>query len=306
MKLSQLELFCLVVEKESLSEVARLLYLTQPAVSFQIQSLENNLGITLLLRSTQGVCLTAQGALFYRYAKEIVKLNKQMQLVLEQQAYDKENIVIGVESNAGNYTIPRLLGCFKKQNPNLRISYQLGNSKTVREWLQKDLVDLCIVGNVISEEDRYISNPFLEDELVLVVGITHPLSQKNQFDLDDLTTTPLVLREKGSGTRQLIEERLLSRGVGLRDLEVAMEVPDNEAIKEILQSGMGAAFLSKWAIKKELELGLLHEIPFVDSLFQYQIFMVMRKERKDIATISGLMEFLKKRKVSKYNLTCTG
>lgn len=117
MKLSQLELFCLIVEKESFSEAARLLYMTQPSVSFQIQSLESDLGIKLFSRSKQGVCLTPQGELYYRYAKEIVKLNKQALVLLEQHVNDKECIALGVETNAGNYTIPRLLGCFKKQNP---------------------------------------------------------------------------------------------------------------------------------------------------------------------------------------------
>ncbi|KKM09504.1 hypothetical protein SY88_17970 [Clostridiales bacterium PH28_bin88] len=305
MNMQQLEMFCLIVEKESFSEVARLLFMTQPAISFQIQSLEKSVGVQLFSRTRRGIELTPSGKTYYRYAKEMVNLHRQaMEIVHQFDGRVRERVIIGVETDVCTYILPRLLGCFKRKHPHLGIVCQAGNGQEVHDWLQKDLVDLCLVGNAKFSNGEYTVHPFLDDELVLAVAVDHPLASKENLQLKTLRNVQLVLREKGSACRELLEERLLVRGIKLEDQDVSMVVPDNEAIKAILQSGFGAAILSHWAIIKELNLNLLKEVRFAEPLFNYQISVVVRKEKQQEPEIGSLIDFLLARKVFENDIRC--
>ncbi|MEW6661049.1 MAG: LysR substrate-binding domain-containing protein [Bacillota bacterium] len=305
MNIQQLEVFILIVEKQSFSEVGRLLRMTQPAISFQMQSLEKQLGVTLFTRSRRGINLTAQGKTYYRFAKEIVSLHKQAMDILNQShGRVLEKILVGIETDTCNYILPRLLGCFKQRYPYLGVICQAGNTKEVNTWLRKDLVDICVVGNPNFAEEGFSIYPFLEDELLLVVSPSHPVAGKPYIQPQELESLQLVVREKGSASREMLEEACLNQGIRMEKLNLSMVVPDNEAIKAILQSGFGAAIMSRWTVIKELNLGLLKEVPFAEPILQYQISIVLRKEKEEEPEIERLVRFLLASRVGDNNILC--
>ncbi|MEW6624473.1 MAG: LysR family transcriptional regulator [Bacillota bacterium] len=290
--MNQLEVFCLVAEKESFSEAARLMYLSQPSVSFQIQALENELGVKLFNRTKQGISMTAHGKTYYRYAKEMVKLNKQAKSLISSYQKGKLHVNLGVESGVGNYVVPLFLEQLRRFNDNLVVTCYISNSFDINERLQKEILDIAISSTENYERKNLWVGALLDEKIVLVLPADYWSKNNESFEVDELLDIPLVMREKGSGIRETIEQRLIKSGLSLKNLDIAVEIADNQAIKELVISGFGGALLPEGSIEREAQLGLLRAYPCNEAIFNFSVNLITTKRKREQEPLKNLLDQL--------------
>src|SRR5208337_472121 len=218
----KLKLFCIVAETRSFSKASIIAHLSQPAVSLQIQSLEEFFETKLFDRSGGEINLTAAGELLYHQAKHILEhyadIEKDMRKITGAM---KGGFTLGASTSLGNHVLPRVIIAFKKEHPKVKISMMVGNTKSIEELLKSGFVDFglvageCMGGKMKREK-------IMSDELVLIVSKEHPWTKRKHISVLDIIKEPFILREKGSGTRQKIEEYLSAYGISIEDMHIAL------------------------------------------------------------------------------------
>ena len=225
-----IRVFLMVVEKKSFSKAAKALFLTQPAVSFQIQMLEEHYGTRLFDRVSRNIILTEAGELLYKYATEM----SDMQASLEKDMQELNNTIlgrlrIGASVTIGEYIAPYILGNFKKHYPKVTLSLEVANSDEIEMAIHDTSLDIGLVEGPPVDKDLE-SVPFLDDELVVITSVDHPWSKLESISIFELDQYPYISREKGSGTRAEIEQHLKAAGFSPNNLNVMMRLGSTCAI----------------------------------------------------------------------------
>ncbi|MGJ1411081.1 LysR substrate-binding domain-containing protein [Sphingobacterium thalpophilum] len=249
----RLLVFYTAAQHLNFTKTASALFISQPAVSKNIQELEKKLGIPLFERKGNNLNLTESGQILYKYAQQIINLyNQAGQEIQELQHGRKGNLVLGASTTISQYILPALLADFLTQYPNNRIQSFQSNSRSIEEQLMDKTLDLGITeGSTDNRSLKYI--PFMKDELVLVTNSGNPLlKQLKDPMLVDITQLPLVLREQGSGTRTIIENALKDKHINLSEIQIEMILPSTESIKAYLLRRNSFAFLSIHTVQKEV------------------------------------------------------
>lgn len=263
MNIEHLKVFYVVAKGNSFSETAKILHLSQPSISLQIQQLENTLATKLFERTTKRISLTPTGELLYKYAEKILNLvhetKKEISLLSESIHGD---LIIGASLTIGGYILPYILGRYQKEYPNVKLILKLDNSQQVIEKLSNQEIHVGFIESLkIYPDVQQI--PFMEDELVIITspGLYHANDYgKVEITPDELFSLPMIMREQGSGTRQVVEESLRRFQLDPSKFNIILELENTEAIKSAVESGLGVSIISKSAIKKELQLGVLQEV----------------------------------------------
>lgn len=256
----KLKVFCTVAETKSFSKTSEIIHLTQPAVSLQIQALEEVYETKLFDRSSSFINLTPAGEILYKYAKDILTLYAGVEKEIGKiTGLIKGSITIGASTTIGNYILPSVIADFKKNHLKIKINVLIGNTKRIVDFLNSGVIDLGLVEGETSKHKMKI-DPLIQDELVLIVPPLHPWAKKKVVSILEVTKEPFILREEGSGTRQMIEKFLLSHGINTGDMRVALVLGSTESIKEAVASGLGVSILSKWAIRREVKYGTIKPI----------------------------------------------
>lgn len=251
MKISVLKTFITVAEAKSMSKAADMLYLTQPAVSKHIKTLEKLFNVDLLHRHGHKVSLTEEGDVFYRQAKETIKVwENSVQVMHELSDKVGGTLRIGASTIPGEYLLPYLLGCYKKQYPEVELKLEIGDTVEIVRKILDEEIHLGAVGAWI-ERKKLMAKKFAEDKLVLIIPPGHPLTKKDKIHPFDLIKEKLIRREKGSGTRRVVEEKLSEFGVPLKELKPVLELGSTQAIITSVEAGLGISFVSSWAVCKE-------------------------------------------------------
>lgn len=266
LSLEQLEMFCAVVRSGSMSRAAALLHVSQPAISQQIRALEAEFGTQLLVRTHRGVEPTPAGDALVRYARRILVLGRSLRAEIEAlREAAAHRLVVGATPVIGGYALPCTIYLFRRRYPDARIDLVIANTTEVLQRLQDGLLHMAVIEGPlpsdVSLQDHWATQVLTEDTLVLVTPAKGPLAEKERFHVQDLREVPLILREKGSGTRRAIEERFPTGGVAFEDLNVVMELSSLEAIKTSVEAGHGVALLSRWTVRKEVHAGALRIAP---------------------------------------------
>jgi DNA-binding transcriptional LysR family regulator len=257
----RLKVFRAVAENSSFRKAGEELYLTQPAVTQQIKALEEDLGVQLFDRTGTRIELTAAGSLLLRYVLQIDKLLGQAeQAIAALDGKGGGELQIGVSTTISQYVLPRMLRQFRKEHPKIRLLVRSGNTEQIVEALIDRHVSLGLIEGPSRRRDVR-TEPFLDDELVLIVPGSHEWADQSDVSCADLKDAPLLMRERGSGSRRVIESALEAGGLKLKSLNVTMELDSTEAIKSAVESGLGVGFVSRWAIANEVRLGLLKTVP---------------------------------------------
>ena len=296
----RLAVFRAVAEHLSFRKAAEELYLTQPAVSQQIKALEEDLGVLLFDRSGTQARLTPAGDILVKYARRSGEILVEAQHEVSAMAGSYAGLLsLGASSTIAQYVLPRILGDFCKLNPRIHPTLISGNTEQVVEAVKTEKVRLGFIeGPARSREVK--SEPFLNDELVLIVPAAHEWSERDVVDPGELAAVPLLLRERGSGTRRIIELALERHGIKKTSLRVAMELDSTEAIKSAVEAGLGAGILSKWAIAKDMRLGSVFKIVEIRSVrFPRQFSMIERKGPRHRDPASEFRKFVLARTSSK-------
>ena len=285
----KLKVFCTVAETKSFSKTSEIIHLTQPAVSLQIQALEEIYETKLFDRSSSTVTLTPAGEILYKYAKEILALYATAEKVIGKLiGLVKGSITIGAGSNIGNYLLPSVITDFKRTHPKIKIHLQVGNTKRVVELLHSGNIDLGIVeGDVVRQ--KMIVKKLISDELLVIVSPTHPWAKKKEVSISDLTQEPFIFREAGSGTRQMIEKFLARHGVTPNEMKISVILGSTEAIKDAVESGLGISIVSRWAARKESKYGTLRLLSLREEKMVRDFSLVINKSS---VSSNALEEFL--------------
>jgi DNA-binding transcriptional LysR family regulator len=255
----QLAAFCTVVERESFSEAARRLGVTQPAVSLQVRSLEKRLGVQLLDRSGRRVVPTEAGLRLYRSAQRMLALEQQL---LEEVAGEDEGelrgrLEIGASTGPGGTVLALLLCEFQRRYPELTVALSVLDTQRVVDLVARRELELGVVG--AARRQRSVTfEPFLRDEVVLACPPGHRFAGRT-LTLEELREEPLIVMQKGAGVRAVIEEELRRAGTQLRDFDVHLELGLQESAKSAVMAGYGVTFISRSAIESELQAGTLAE-----------------------------------------------
>jgi len=279
MNLDYFRTFIKIVEKGSFSETAKLMDVSQPAISFQIQAMEKEYGQILLDRSGNKAKPTETGKIFYRFAKEMVRNNELLKEALDElKNVVRGKLVLGASTTPGEYIVPKILGQFKKKFPDIEPELLIADTDDILEKLINHEIDIAFIGREISK-DNLESKKFASDELILIVHPNHQLAKKKVVALKEVISYPLILREKGSATRKTFENLLKNQGVPEKNLNVAMELGSIQAILAAVEADLGISILSKWAAEKDLSLGTIKTVPFANINLVRNICLVYNKKR---------------------------
>jgi DNA-binding transcriptional LysR family regulator len=289
----KLKVFCTVAETKSFSKTSEIVHLTQPAVSLQIQSLEEKYETKLFDRSSSTVTLTPAGEVLYKYAKEILTLYASAEKAIgKQTGLVKGSITIGAGSNIGNYLLPSVITDFKQTHPKIKIYLLVGNTKRVVELLISGNIDLGLVEGDVARQ-KMIVKKLISDELLLIAPPHHPFAKKKEVSLSELTEEPFIFREAGSGTRQIIEKFLARNGITPQDMKISVILGSTEAIKDAVENGLGVSIISRWAARKESKYGTLKLLNIKEVNMVRDFSLIIGKNSISSNALEEFLAFLK-------------
>lgn len=278
-ELPYLETFIQAAERSSFTKAGQALHLSQAAVSQRMGALEKALGVSLFRREGGRVILTDAGRQLHGYAERILALHSEArQEIAGQKAPVVGELILAASSIPGEHLLPSLLAKLSQSFPQVRVRAAVSDTQTVLDQVQQGRAHLGLVGGK-PENSELEFRPFATDELVLIVPPGHEWSKSKQVRLEQLASAPLIVREAGSGSRWRLERALAQAGLTLRDLRVTLELGSNEAIKEAVIQGLGAAFLSDHAIRQEIEGKRLHAVRVSGLELGREMFVVWDPKR---------------------------
>lgn len=295
MDLVQLRTFLLVVERGSLSAAASELGVSQPAVSKRIQSLEQELGERLLLRGPREVRLTAAGRLLEEAARAIVaeeeRLHQRLRALKPQEL--RGEIALGASTIPGEHLAPALLADLKRRYPGLQVHLRVGDTAQVVEWVAAGHVALGLVGARLGGWWGLAWEPFVRDEIVLAVPARHPLAARETVRLEDLADVPLIQRERGSGTRQMVDEVLAEHGLALPPSPHGLVLGSTQAVVQAVAQGLGVGFVSVRALRTLGGEGAPKGLRLEGIRLERQLWTLYRQDRGDEVLVRGVLTFVR-------------
>jgi LysR family transcriptional regulator, transcriptional activator of the cysJI operon len=286
-----MKMFCLVVDEGSISQAARLSFVSQPAVTRQIQQLESYYDTLLFDRAEGKLIVTETGKMLYPFAKAIVNdFNHSKEVIQRATGEFHANLRVGASLTIGEYLLPSLLGRFKKQSPEINVTLTIKNTPSILENLSNDVIDLAMVEGIVENND-FIIEKFADDELVLVYPSDHPWRDRNEINIEELANERMIWRESISGTRLIVENMLRKYGV-LDKIESYMEISSTQAIKSAVEAGLGISVLPRLTVARELEQGLLREMKIRDIQMKRNLWLVKKPQRFNRMGVSKFIEFI--------------
>lgn len=252
----RLRVFRAVAEHLNFSRAAEELLLTQPAVTQQIKTLEDEFGVSLFDRSGGHIALTPGGAALLPFAEKIKVLSDEA-FAAVANAYGQHagELSIGASQTIGQYLLPVFIAGFLKTNPKVSVCARSGNTNEVLEALVARKIQLALIEGPEQRKDVHIE-AFMEDHMVLVVPASHEWANCD-IAIDGLKSQRLLMREFGSGSRKVVEKALSAAGLKIKDLNVSMELDSTEGLLNAVEAGLGVTFVSRWAVRNQLSLGTL-------------------------------------------------
>lgn len=255
----RLEVFCRVAEQQSISAAARVLHISQPAVTQHIKVLEDSYAAALFLRTRQGVVLTEAGVVLLDHARRVSALEEEVAHKLRQSKLALEGrIRLGASTTIIQYHLPDVLTRFKLRHPAVEVEVLEGNSDDIIGALLAQRIEIGLIEVPCRRRDLRAQS-FFEDEIVVIGSPTNV--PRHPKTVAQLIEHPLIVRESGSGTRKTVEASLHRLKVDVSRLKVIQELPSTEAIKRVVAAGLGFGFVSRISISSELADGSLAIVP---------------------------------------------
>lgn len=297
----RLKVFRTVAEQLNFRKAAEVLRLSQPAVSQQVHALEEELGVALFDRSGSRVQLTAAGAVLLKYARRGAQLAAEaLEAIGRLEEGSAAVLALGASTTPAQYILPRMLGAFQKQHPRTAIRVISGNTERIVSALVKDEIALGLIEGPVSSRDVH-KQRFLTDRMVLIVPRKHVWAGRDDVPVEALAEAPLLMRERGSGSRRVVEMALKRAGLRLGRLRPAMELDSTEAIVAGVEAGLGVGFVSEWAIAKELRLGTLKTAK-IEGLEIQREFAFIRRAGPELDGAAAAFEQFALREAKSKNL----
>lgn len=259
--LDQLRILKAISTEGSFKRAADSLYVSQPAVSLQVQNLEKQMDVHLFDRGGRKAQLTEAGHLLLNYGEKILSLCQETCRAIEDlQNLQGGTLIVGASQTTGTYLLPRMIGLFRQHYPDVAVQLQVHSTRRTSWSVSNGQVDLAIIGGQVPSElqDILEIQPYAEDELALILPLSHPLAKSATIQREDLYKLNFIALDSQSTIRKVIDRVLANAEIDPKRLKIEMELNSIEAIKNAVQSGLGAAFVSVSAIEKELRMKILH------------------------------------------------
>jgi DNA-binding transcriptional LysR family regulator len=290
----KLKIFCTVAETKSFSKASEIIHLTQPAVSLQVQAIEEMFEAKLFDRSSSTVTLTPAGEILYKYAKEILGLYSSAERDIgEITGLVKGSISVGASTTIGNYLMPSVIADFKKARPKIKIHLLIGNTRRTVELLNGGNINIGLVEGEVTKYKITVEK-LIADELTLIVSPSHLWAKRKDISIIELANEPFIFREDGSGTRQMIEKYLAKHAIGSHSMNISAIVGGTEAIKEAVENNIGVSIVSRWAIRKEIKYGSLRTLKFKEGKMLRDFSLIFSKNSISSYAADEFLSFLRK------------
>lgn len=280
--LDQLRILKAIATEGSFKRAADSLYVSQPAISLQVQNLERQLEVPLFDRGGRRAQLTEAGHLLLDYGEKILALCQETCRAIDDlQSLQGGTLIIGASQTTGTYLLPRMLGMFRQRYPEVTVQLQVHSTRRTSWGVANGLVDLAIIGGEVPPElqETLTISPYAEDELVLILPAFHPMANLDKIQKEDLYKLQFIALDSQSTIRKVIDQVLGRSGIDAKRFKVEMELNSIEAIKNAVQSGLGAAFVSITAIEKELQMGVLHRAKIEGVVVKRVLSLVINPNR---------------------------
>lgn len=288
MTLDQLKIFLAVAQLEHMTRAARELRLTQSAVSGAIQALEQRHHVSLFNRVGRHIELSVDGRAFVEHARNVLRTAELAEKSLHDLRDTKRGSVeIYASQTTGAYWLPRLLAHFHASYPDIKTRVTLGNTKAVSDAVGSGLAEIGFVEGRLSEPSLIVE-PVDQDELVIVVGKLHGWTTRTRLDRRRILDATWVLREPGSGTRSVFEQVLRGEGIDPAELNVSLELPSNEAIREFVENGKAATAISRSVVQSSLKTKTLRQVRFRRMPRPYYMFWHHQRQLSRAASTFAL------------------
>lgn len=293
MELKQLESFVTVVIYKSFTEAAKRLYISQPTISTHIQALEKELESKLIIRTTKSIELTKRGGELYECAVKMLDLRDT--LLQKWKSNDEKIIRLGVSTIPSAYILPEFLPEFCKKYPEIFFHSIQSDSEAIIEGVLEDHMDVGLVG-MKCEDEHLACIPFYEDELVVITPVTEHFLKlwKDEFSIAELLKEPIILREKGSGTKKAADQFLEKEGVSKEELNVVAYMNDPEAIKNSVAAGLGISIVSKKAAENMICEKRLLSFEFSRYTSGRKFYIIYKKDCLLKPYISTFINYIQK------------
>jgi DNA-binding transcriptional LysR family regulator len=274
MNLNHLRVFHAVASTGSVTAAARSLEVSQPAVSKQLGDLEDSLGVQLVDRMPRGVRLTGAGKSLFEHATRIFGIESTAEAELAALlGVQRGELALGASTTIGSYLVPRVFGTFQRAHPAVRLELQIGNTAAVYDLVRRQVVELGLTEGLVTEHDL-ASHVFAHDEMVAIAAPADPLASKKRVLASELAKQPFIMRERGSGTREVIEAALAKHGL---TVEPIMSLGSTEAVKNAVAARLGIAIVSRLTIEREQASGALVAIDTADLEIRRALHLVELK-----------------------------
>ena len=280
--LDQLRILKAIAAEGSFKRAADTLYVSQPAVSLQVQNLEKQLNVPLFDRGGRKAQLTEAGYLLLSYGDKIITLCQETCRAIEDlQNLQGGTLIVGASQTTGTYLLPRMIGLFRQKYPEVSVQLQVHSTRRTSWGVANGQVDLAIIGGEVPQELQEVLRviPYADDELALILPIFHPLAKVEMIQKEDLYRLKFITLDSQSTIRKVIDKVLTRYDIDTKRLRVEMELNSIEAIKNAVQSGLGAAFVSVTAIEKELQMQVLHRARIKDVEIRRTLSVIMNPNR---------------------------
>ena len=286
----RLQVFHAVAELKSFTRAGQWLHMTQPAVTSQIRQLEEHFNTRLFDREHNRIELTAAGRRVEEYARRILALYAEMDGSLRELTDDMTGtLMLGASMTIAEYDLPRLLVRFKQRFPEADVHLLVSNTDGIVQMVVENRIDLGLVEGPVHNRSLAVRRYDL-DKLVVALPPDHPLAGEPRIPFTALRGIPLILREEGSGTREVFLDHAHTSGFALDDFEVVMELGSPEAIKGAVEAGLGITVISIATLRKEIALGTLRAVD-LDPPIERPFSFVHQKQKFRVPAVEELLRF---------------
>lgn len=288
----RLQVFHAVAKQLSFTKAAEVLFMTQPAVTFQIKQLEEHFNTRLFERGHGKISLTPAGEIVLEYAERILAMSTELDVRIgEMTGQIGGPLLVGASTTIAEYMLPRILGEFKSQYPNVKPNLVVANSETIETRVAEHTLDLGLI-EAPSHQGSLQCEVCCDDELQVICAPRSPLSRVKEATPQLLAEQPFVSREQGSGTREVTDDYFRAAGIAPESIKIVIELGSPEAIKGVVGTGLGFAIVSTATVAKEMRLGDLIVVPLNPPLIR-TMSLVYPKEKFRSRLVNAFVEFAK-------------
>ena len=282
-----------VARQLSFTRASQNLFITQPAVSNHIKALEDYYKTALFFRNKNSIGLTPAGAILYKNLAVMLDKQKEIELELSKVSKNFEpqiELLLGASTTISLYVIPPVLSLYLQKNPGFRVTLLNRNTEKIIEALANNEIDLGIIESH-HKESSFDYSQFMTDEVIPVCSKKSFLTKKSNISLSELKSTPIALRERGSGTLEVVKSELEKKGISLSNLEVIVRLGGTEGLKNFILADQCLGFLPRRSVMKELKSGELVEIKIQGLSISRKFQFIQRKGQRSMPVYKEFVRF---------------